>query len=157
MQGNAIDRRVESRRLISVRRGIYRIGPIAQPFEPEMAAILPLGDRAVLSHDTAVFIYQLLPHPARPADVHITVRGPDPGPKRGIKIHRTSQLPPDETTRRHRLPITTPARTILDIAPTLTEQPLEQVIAQAHRKNLATPAQLDTSLPATPGGRAPRP
>jgi very-short-patch-repair endonuclease/predicted transcriptional regulator of viral defense system len=146
MESRAIGRRLESKRLIRVRRGVYRVGPIAQPWEPEVAAILAVGEGAVLSHDSAAFLYQLHPHPARPDLVHVTVTARQPGSKPDIQIHRATCLPPDEVTRRHRIPVTTPARTILDIAPDLDEAALEQVLAQAHRKLLATPQALHTLI-----------
>jgi very-short-patch-repair endonuclease len=154
MGPRAIDRRVEARRLIRVRRGLYRLGPIAQPLEPEMAAILAVGGGAVISHRTAAAIYQLLPHPAKPDFVDVTVKGRQPGKKPGIRIHRTARLPPNEITRRHRMPITTAARTLLDITPDLTQAELEQALAQAHRKRLVSPRALDALLaryPARPG------
>jgi very-short-patch-repair endonuclease len=156
---SAIDRRLRSKRLIRVRRGIYRLGPIASPWEPEMAALLAVPG-ATLGHDSAAFLYQLPPYPARPADVHLTVTGLYPGHKPGIKIHRTKHLPGDEVTRRHGMPVTTPARTILDLAPHLNEAELEQTLAHAHRKNLATRVQLDTLIarypnrPGTPALKA---
>ena len=138
MDSAAIERRIAARRLTRVRRGIYRLGPIAQPFEREMAAVLAVGPRAVLSHRSAAVLHQLLPYPARDAFVHVTVTGSDRGRKPGIRIHRTRHLPEDEVTRRHNIPLATPARTILDLAPALRPAELEQLVAEAHRKRLAT-------------------
>jgi hypothetical protein len=146
-----IDRRLRARRLFPVRRGVYRIGPIAQPLEDEMAACLSVGPRAVLSHQSAALLHQLLPHPAKPDFVHLSVTGSDPGPKPGIRIRRTRHLPADETTRRQRIPITTPTRTILDIAPDLTHPVLEQVLAQAHRRSPATTTNLHSLIARYPG------
>jgi very-short-patch-repair endonuclease/predicted transcriptional regulator of viral defense system len=154
MDGPTIDRRLARRRLVRVRRGIYRLGPIPQPLEPEMAAILAVGPGGVLSRQSAVFLHELLPHPARPELVHVTVTGSDRGRRPGIQLHRTSQLPPDEITRRHGIPVTTPARTILDLAPSLAARELEQALAQAHRSGLATPKALDALIaryPRRPG------
>ena len=150
LRPNAIDRRIESRRLIRVRRGVYRLGPIAQPLEREMAAIL-VCDGGAISHHTAAAIDELLPYVPKEGPVHVTMIGSDRGPKPGIRIHRTSDLPPGELTRRHRIPLTTPARTILDLAAALTAGELEQLVARAHHRNLATAAQLRTLVARYPG------
>ena len=132
-----IDRRVKSRRLTPIRRGVYRVGPVRQPLEPEMAAILAVGEGAVIGHHTAAFLQKLLPYPARDGFVHVTVAARQPGSKPGIRIHRTKYLPGDEVVRLNGIPVTTPARTIIDIAPTLRHAELEQLLAEAHRKRLA--------------------
>jgi very-short-patch-repair endonuclease len=160
MDGHAIDRRLRSRRLVRVRRGVYRLGPIAQGWEPEMSAVLTVGENAVLSHHSAAFLYQLLPHPARPAFIHVTVTGSDRGRKPGIKLHRASELPPDEITYRQRIPVTTPARTLLDLAAGLDSSALEGALARAHQRRLATPRAIQTLVaryprrPGTPGLKA---
>jgi very-short-patch-repair endonuclease len=80
------------------------------------------------------------------------VIGSEPGRKPGIRIHRTTQLSNDEITRREGIPVTTPARTIIDVAPTLRMAALEQLLAEAHRKRLG--AQLHTLIaryPRRPG------
>jgi len=53
---------------------------------------------------------------------------------------------PDERTTRHGIPLTTVARTIIDLATTLSPHALEQVVAEAHRRNLAKRAELQALL-----------
>jgi hypothetical protein len=136
MEPRAIARRLESGRLTRVRRGVYRLGPIAQPLERDMAAILATPG-ATLSHRSAAALHKLLPYPAKDGPVHLTVTGVDRGPKSGIQIHRTKELPADEITQRHRIPVTTPARTILDLAAMLGPSALEQLLAEAHHRGRA--------------------
>jgi hypothetical protein len=45
-------------------------------------------------------------------------------------------LPPNETTVHHNIPVTTPARTILDLAATLSERALERTLDQAEIQRL---------------------
>ena len=97
------------------------------------------------------------PHPGANMDIHVTVARADPGRKPGIVIHRTSSLPADERARRERIPVTSAARTVLDLAPALSPQALEQMVAEAHRNNLAGEADLRALLaryPRRPGTRA---
>jgi very-short-patch-repair endonuclease len=147
----AIDRRVEAKRLQPVRRGVYRVGPIRQPFEAEMAAVLAVGPNAFLSHHSAAVLHRLLPYPAKDGLVHVTVIDSEPGRKPGIRIHRTTKLSGDETTRREGIPVTTPARTILDLAPALTPTELEQLIAAAHRQRPANTKALQALVARYPG------
>ena len=78
-----------------------------------------------------------------PALIHVTVPG-DRGRKRrpGIRIHRSRTLTPDDTTTHLGIPITTPARTIIDLASTLEPLPLEQALDQADRRGLIDFAEL---------------
>jgi very-short-patch-repair endonuclease len=138
MAEHIIDCRVKSRRLIPIRRRIYRLGPIAQPLEAEMAAVLAIGDGAVISHRSAAVIHKLLAYLANDGFVDVTVVGRQPGTKPRLRIHRTRSLAADETTSRSRIPVTTPARTIIDIAPSLSPAELEQLLAEAHRKKIAS-------------------
>jgi very-short-patch-repair endonuclease len=118
---------------------------MAQPLEAEMAAVLAVPG-AVLSHHSAAALHRLLPHPARSGPVHLTIAGHQPGATRAIAIHRTKHLPADEVMRRDRIPVTSPARTILDLAPALGEAALEQLVAEAHRRRLASPQALHTLI-----------
>jgi predicted transcriptional regulator of viral defense system len=53
--------RVAHGRLTRVLRGVYRVGPLAAPFAPEMAALLATG--GVLSHHSAAMVWGLRPPP----------------------------------------------------------------------------------------------
>lgn len=147
VERHAIDRRVAARRLTPVRRGIYRLGPIPQPLERQMAAALAFPD-AVLSHRSAAALHGLLPDPPGSGRVHVTVTGSDRGRSPGLRIHRTSRLPADERTRRHRIPVTTEARTALDLAPELRPHQLEQLLAMASPRPIHA---LITRYPRRPG------
>lgn len=79
-----------------------------------MAAVLAAGDGAVLSHVSAVALWQFL-RPI-PGPVHVTVGAAvHRKPGAGIRIHRSRTLAPRDITRRHGIAVTTPARTIDDI------------------------------------------
>jgi very-short-patch-repair endonuclease len=72
----------------------------------------------------------------RPADRR---HGSDPcGPSRraGIRLHRSGTLGARDVTVHRGIPITTPARTITDLARTLCGRPLEAVIDRADQRGL---------------------
>ena len=115
------------------------------------------GDRSrrggVLSHATAARAWGLRPPGA--GAIHVTVSG-DAGRKRraGIRLHRSATLGPDETTTVRGIPITTPVRTIIDLAATLRGRPLEQALDLAEHRRLVDFAELRRSKPTRPAGIA---
>jgi hypothetical protein len=56
----------------------------------------------------------------------------------GVRIHRAHDLLPDEVTTIDGIPVTTPARTLLDISEVSTEREVEEALANAFRLKLVT-------------------
>ena len=144
VQPGAIDRRIAARRLHPIHRGVYAVGhPVLSLEGRWMAAVLAAGKDSVLSHITAGGAWQMRPPGA--GTIHVTVPG-DPGRKRrpGIRVHRSRTLTPHDTTTHRGIPITNPARTLIDLATTLQPLPLEQALDQADRRGLIDFAELKT-------------
>jgi AbiEi antitoxin C-terminal domain len=125
------------------------------PHAREMAAVLACGSGAVLSYRSAAALWGLLPYPANSGPVHVTVLAADRR-RPGIRIHRVRELPSDEVTRRHGIPITTPERTILDLAGEVMAAELEQAVATAERSHFTTRAKPRSLRPVIADGQAPR-
>ncbi len=152
-----VERRLESGRLRRVRRGIYLLGPIVSPHTLKMAAVLACAPRAALSHGSASYVWGLLPHPARPGSIHVTVAGHNPGRHPGVHVHRTTSLRRDELTSKYAIPITTPTRTLLDVASQLRPRELEQALAEAFAQRLTDRVRTLSMIerhPGRPGVRA---
>jgi very-short-patch-repair endonuclease len=133
----AIDRRVQAGRLHRQHRGVYLVGHTAAPPKArEMAAVLACGRGAVVSHGSAAYLWCLLPHPAHERDVDVTIPARDPGKRQGIRTHRVRTLDPRDARSCHAIPITTPARTLLDLAGQASPRELEQALAVAERRRL---------------------
>lgn len=128
-----------------VRRGLYRLRdyPTA-PHEEIRAAWLPLKDRAVVSHESALELHGLSDVIAD--RVHLTVprqaRGTRVPP--GVALHTTTvPLSGADVTWRHGLIVTSPARTIIDAAATGTApEQIEAAIEQALRDGMTTAAHM---------------
>lgn len=89
-----------------------------------------------------------------PRQVEVTVpAGSGRERREGLLLHRSTTLSDDETTRRDGIPVTTPARTILDLATVLDRRPLERAVDQAERLGLCRPRQLE-AIAARHKGRA---
>ncbi len=137
VSSRAIEHRLKGGRLEVLHRGVYRAGPAPARREREMAAVLACGPEAVLSHASAAVEWKLLPRGPSSDPVEVSTRTAyrTPGPR--IRLHRLSTLRSDETTVLDGVPITTPARTILDLASFLRPEALEGVLARAERRRLA--------------------
>jgi len=104
-----------------ISRGFYRlVGVPAGPHEDIVAAWLKLvPHRAVVSHDTALALYDLAP--SRSHQIHLTLprqyRPRTPQFASAVAVHTTTvPLRRDEVTNRFGVQVTSPARTIADIA-----------------------------------------
>jgi very-short-patch-repair endonuclease len=130
-----IDHRIKARRLHAVHRGVYAVGHRALTQEGRwMAAVLAAGSGAALSHATAAAAWDLRPG-SGVIDVSIPTRaGRERRP--GVRIHRSGTLRPDDVTTLRGIPVTTPARTIVDVSCSLTGRPLEQLIDLADQRGL---------------------
>src|SRR5690606_728863 len=144
---------VRSGRLRPVHRGIYVYGPLTSPLMVPMAAVLACGEGSFVSHRTAADLWEIFRYRDPRADVSTRrARG-----RPGIRIHRVRTLEPDEVTRLDGVPITTPARTLLDIASCVSTRDLEQAYALAERRQLVTRAEILALLDRhrrRPGARA---
>jgi very-short-patch-repair endonuclease len=140
---HGIDRRLKLGRLHPIHRGVYMVGhSVAPPRAREMAAVLACGPGAVVSHASAAALWQILPHQSQSREVDVTVPGRDPGRKPGIRVHRVRMLDPRDARSCHGVPVTTPARTLLDLASQASRRDLEQAFADAEHRRLVHPRQL---------------
>ena len=122
----AIRHRVARGRLHRVYQGVYAVGRRELTREGKwMAAVLACGESAVLSHDSAAAHWGIATPPAIP--VHVSVLE-DRRSRDDIRVHRRSTL---KTTTHRRIPITTVAQTLIDIAQTWSTSDLEQAVGEA--------------------------
>ena len=111
----AIDYRVRIGRLHVIHRGVYAVGHVVLGIEGRRwAAVLACEPGAALSHAAAAAALGFRRSSASVLDV--TVVGTGRKPQAGIRMHRRRAVAADEITTLDGLPITTPARTLLDLA-----------------------------------------
>jgi hypothetical protein len=113
-----------------------------------MAAALRYRGNAVLSHRSAAAIWGLIPK--APAVVELTIVGADARSCRGIRITRTAELDPQDFRWRHGLPVTAPARTIIDLAGCAESLITERAIAEARIHGLARDSELRRAVERCP-------
>lgn len=155
ISGDTIDRWLRRGRLHRLHRGVYLLGPrILREWTREMAAVLACRAAALLSHRSAAQLWHLLPHAASPA-IAVTIAGRDPGRKPGITVHRVAGIERWESRLRVGIPVTSPARTLLDLAAAAPDL-AEQATAEAFAKGLVRNRDLLSVLerhPRRPGAK----
>jgi very-short-patch-repair endonuclease len=62
--------------------------------------------------------------------IHVTVPGSPGGRPHGVCVHRSTALTTRDLRLRNRLPVTSPARVLLDVAPSCTPRELERMLDQ---------------------------
>jgi very-short-patch-repair endonuclease len=124
----AIGRMVTRGLLHREHAGVYAvIDPTPGPLTRETAALLACGPRAVLSHFSAAALWGL--SPLRQGPVAITVVGAETGRRRpGVTVHRTTRLLARDARIRQQLPVTSPARTLLDFAAEAAPRDVEKAL-----------------------------
>jgi len=119
---------------------VYLVGPLEAPHSRALAAVLACGRGAVLSHDSAAVLWGLL-SPPRP--LHVTAVGRELRSRGDITVHCAQRLHPSDLVRRDGIPITSPARTLLDVAATATHRDLDRAANEARVQRLVSDPSLD--------------
>jgi very-short-patch-repair endonuclease len=143
----AIAYRLKVGRLHLLHRGVYAVGHRPpSPLATAMAAVLACGPKAALSHGSAAALWRILPR--WPSPTHVTARGERRHP--GIHIHRSRHI---DTTVHYGIQVTTPARTLVDLADVLNPRQLTRALNEAQVQRLVTARELATLFTRYPGRR----
>jgi hypothetical protein len=141
LRRGVVESRVRNGHLHPLYRGVYAVGHANVTREGRfLAAVKACGPNAVLSHFSAAALYGLVRWDERYPEV--TLADTTPRNHRGIRTHRTTM--PDRT--RHKgIPVTTPARTLIDLAAIFDYRALRRAVREAQR-NLVTIGQIREQL-----------
>jgi very-short-patch-repair endonuclease len=141
-----VDARLERGLLHALHAGVYLVGHTAElPRAREMAAVLACGAGTAISHRSAAPFWNLA-HEFDCADVEVTVTGARAPQRARIRAYRTAALTADEVRIVDGIPVTSPARTIVDVSRFLTTAALEHVVADAIRRGVVLQIQLTRAL-----------
>jgi very-short-patch-repair endonuclease len=143
----AVDRTLRGRLWRRVHPSVYALGHL-DFLGRAKAALLWAGDDAVLSHQTAAALWELAP---ADGDIHLTSRRTTAAPN-GIVAHWARELP--APTMRRGLPVTSAARTIIDLAETEPPRTTRRLLGTALYERRTSILQLTSELQASPGRTA---
>jgi very-short-patch-repair endonuclease len=129
----AIQRRVADGRLRRIHRGVYALGPLDREGY-WMAAVLACGEGALLSHRDAAALWNL--RQTNRTAIDVTLAGVRRRRRQRITIHSTAEIHPDDRAEVDGIPVTSVARTLLDLAEVVPAAHLRRAYEAAERHEL---------------------
>jgi very-short-patch-repair endonuclease len=152
LSSSAIARRAAAGRLHPVHLGVYAVGhPVLGVHGRWMAAVLACGCGAALGYRSAAALWGIRRNEAELIDV--VVPGGAGRGRAGLRIHRHPGLSSAELMARNGIPVTSPARTVLDLAAVLSARGLAYALDQTELQELTDYPALDALARARPGHR----
>jgi very-short-patch-repair endonuclease len=125
-----IRRRVRDGRLHRIHQGVYAVGrPTLTTHGRFLAAVVSCGPEAALSHFAAAALAKLMPE--RGPRIDVTAPRGGQRRRRGAVIVHHAVLPEEDVAVTEGIRVTTPRRTIVDLADFLRERQLERLIDEA--------------------------
>ena len=146
----AVDSALRRGELRLLYRGVYALGQA--PLRDEgvwLAAVLACGPHAALSHTTAARLWGMRV-PRDDVAVHVTLAA-GRARHRGITVHRTRHLTAADVTIERGIRVTTPARTVIDCAGTLTYPELRTLADHGVRLDASAIRRAQERAPRHPG------
>jgi very-short-patch-repair endonuclease len=139
---SGIARRVAKGSLHRVGPGLYAVVHAALSREAQLlAAVFMAGKGAALSHLAAAELWKAIRRRASLIDVVVPARRRTP---KGVRVHQTRSLHRRDLTTRHRIPVTSFPRTLVDLSDVLTPHQLTNVIHEgAFHGHFSEPATRD--------------
>jgi uncharacterized protein DUF559 len=151
----SVSRRVAAGRLHWKYRGVYAVGHPKLTIEGcFLAAVKACGKGARLSHFAAAALYGFVEWDFRDIDVTITGRGTRGHP--GIRLRSTMTLGGADIRVHKGVPITSPVRTVIDLAAILDYESLRSAVRRAMSLNRLTLPELIATMRRMKGRRGMR-
>ena len=142
---DGIRHRVESGRWDRVHVGVYGVGGAPRTWHQALvAACLAAGHGAVVSHRSAAALWEL--DGFDPGAVEISVARPLCHRLHGVVVHRSTDIDRSMPTTRHRILVTTPMRTLVDLGAVVRPRAVERALDHAVGRRLVTLAGLRHEL-----------
>ena len=128
---SGVTRRVKAGFLHPLHRGVYAVGiPTSSIRARYLGAVFALGSGAALSHRSAAALWGLRPNASGRLEVSVARHREGPP---GVTVHRTRVLAPQDVTERDGIPVTSVARTLLDLSAVVRPSDLEVAVDRAER------------------------
>ena len=146
LRRGGIQRRVEAGRLQRLWRGVYAFGHSELRLDGRLlGAVFACGPGAVLSRRSAADRWGILATARRVIDVTVSTRGGRRS-QAGIDLHCTRRLDPSDVTSLQGIPITTVARTLIDLCAVVPPRLIEKALEQSYVLQLVAPGAIEDAL-----------
>jgi len=143
-----LKRRVASGQLVRLHRGVYAVGHARLTRDGWwMAAVLAAGPGALLSHRDAAALHGLRP-PGNHVRWEVTTRGRASSTDR-IRVFGTTTLRAEDATTVDGIPVTSVARTLVDLAGVVPEAQLTKALNEVERQRLFDLRAIERAMAAT--------
>lgn len=135
LDDDAISVRVDNGRLFPMHRAVYAVGHAAPPLEGcFLGAVKACGEDALLAGVAAGAHWEVVRWDHRLPEVLVSGRCAPRHPQ--INAHETSFLPPEDIRMHRGIPVTSPLRTLLDLAAILDQKRLRRAVREAQSLGL---------------------
>jgi very-short-patch-repair endonuclease len=143
-----IDRRIEAGWLVPQHEGVYAVGHTALTYHSHLiAAVYACGEDALASHRSAGKLWGILRGTQR-----IEVTGPRSRvPKNGFTLHRSRLIHDEDRATIDNIPVTSLARTLVDLADVLSEERLADAVNEAELRQIFDLKPVERVLERLPG------
>lgn len=147
-----ITRWAQDGKLHRLHRGVYAVGHEALSWEGRLFGAVLANEPAVASHRTAAWIWGVLR--ARPGTFHLTA--PTRRHRKERVVVHFARLAPEDVMTVGAIPVTSPARTVLDLAPDESTRDLGRLLQRTDEHELLDRRRFEALLARAGGhpGRA---
>lgn len=147
----AIARAVENGRLHRLHSAVFAVGHRGLTKHGRaLAAVLARGEGALLSYESAAWLWGLTPVLARDVEVSVRWRGHS---RPGLRLHHCPALRDEDAAAYEGIQVTAVPRTLLDFASTARGLRLAKAVERAHLMDLLDLGQIDRLLEEVRGHR----
>ena len=141
LSASAVKRRVASGRVLAILPGVFRTASsVASKEQGAMAACLWAGPGSLVSYRAAGVFWELDGVTATSMETSAPMARRVRNPK--LVVHHTADLIPADRSTMGPIPITSPLRTLIDLARYVDVDVLELAVEEAFRRGLTNPKQL---------------
>ena len=149
----SVSRAVAAGRLHRLHRGVFAVGHTRLTQQGRcLAAVLACGPKALLSHDSAAWLWGISTKRPSPYSVTTPVHR---SPRPPIDLHHSRTLTADDRALCEGIPVTSLARTFLDVAATSRTQRLQRMLERSEELKLFDLRSVESMLGAIPATTAP--
>jgi very-short-patch-repair endonuclease len=140
----AIEHRVRRGLLHRLHPGVFCWGTLIEsPWMRARAALYACGRGSIVTHDAACGLIDIRRHPEGAIDITVIGRRVR---RTGIRAHKVARVARGDVRTIRGIPVSSPARALLEIAPRLTTRELSDAVEQMQIRRLVTKRDIEQAI-----------